>query len=84
MGPVELALESAARSLVLIASDAPALELARVLARAVDDGEMKSAATLLPVLVQLGMTPRARAGVVQPAASDPLDELRKRREGRAG
>lgn len=81
-GPVELALERARRSLDLSVSDAPTLELARVLARAVDAGVLKSAATLLPTLVQLGMTPKARAGVIKPAESDPLDELRKRRAER--
>ncbi len=46
--------------------DAAAVELARTYARMIDAGEaVKVGPLLLAVLVELGMTPKARAGVVR-------------------
>lgn len=86
-GRMELALARALRAVDTKPEDVGAVELARQHARAIDEGDLFHAGrALLDVLVELGMTPKARAAVVKAAPPAPvsgLDELRSRRERRA-
>lgn len=84
-GRVELALGRALRDARLEPRDGAAVELARAFARYVDkhpDDLNQVGRSFLETLAALGMTPKARAGVVQgaPPAASKLDELRARRE----
>jgi len=76
--------------------DAAAMRLAESYAKAIDDASDKAEALdklgpkLLAALVELGMTPRARAAATKGGPKDAgdsnrssLDELRERRERRA-
>lgn len=84
-GRMELAVARALRVAPLLPQDVAAVELARQQAQSVDDGDLFHAGRgLLDVLRELGLTPKARTGIVQVAKqeADPLDELRKRREER--
>jgi hypothetical protein len=83
------ALNRALRDVVPAEADAALVALGRHYARLIDEDEDRTARLgprLLDVLVELRMTPRARASVLQGAAGDgssKLDELRTRREHRA-
>jgi hypothetical protein len=83
-GAIELALGRALKATPITTGDAAAVALARRLAAALDGGELNWGRQFLETLTALGMTPKARAGVlgVNPAASDPLDELWARRASR--
>ena len=89
-GKVELATSRAIRATPLTPSDEAAMELARLYARQLDrDAEKwlpQVGRQFVETLAQLGMTPKARTGIVQVAKqeADPLDELRKRRDERTG
>lgn len=87
------ALDEALRHVKTEPADGAAVELARSLASFVDEAESGQVATaaarLTEVLRELGMTPRARSGVVGTGqetptdASGKLDELQRRRRARA-
>ena len=98
-----MALGRSLRAAKLEPADAALLELARTYARAVDAADIsqpvekvlsveplsKVGKALLDSLVELGMTPKVRAGLLKYAKpepqqqADPLDELRRRREERS-
>jgi len=87
---VEAALDRSLASMKLTPSDEAAQALAREYAKAIDGNpEMlaKVGARLLETLVELGMTPKARAAVMKgatpPAGVSKLDELRAKREQKA-
>ena len=88
-GQIEAALDRAVKAVALQPADEPALLLTRRYARELDgDGLLQEfGAGLRTMLIELGMTPRARASVLRgqaPPASgaDALDELRAKREKR--
>ena len=84
-GKHELALARALRANGATKADDSAAELAREYARMVDQNPyslLQIGRQFLEVLVELGLTPKVRAGItkgVAPAASSGLDELRARR-----
>lgn len=91
-GPVCRALGEALKAVDRRPEDAAAVALARAYARQIDtDPGMlaKVGPPLLAVLVELGMTPKARAGVMKGGGSSDsnrrsaLDELRAKRDRRA-
>lgn len=88
-GKVELALGRAVRDAKLASkSDAAAVALATKYAQVIDadlEPLAKVGKGLLDTLVELGLTPKARASVMkgQAPATSGLDELRARRERRA-
>jgi hypothetical protein len=83
------ALNRALRDVVVADSDAALVALARQYARLIDEDEGRTARLgpkLLDVLVEMRLTPRARAGVIQGSFDDAgskLDDLRLRRANRA-
>lgn len=88
MGLVQ-AVSEALDAVPLDGRDVAAIELARYQAAAIDDGEPldKLGPQLLATLDALGLTPKARKAVVKGAGGEqrsPLDELRERRNRRAG
>ena len=82
------ALSDALASVEVTGADGAAVQLAKTYADAVDAGEdlHRVGPLLLAVLVELGMTPKARAAVAKGGTSaqpaSPLDELRERRRAR--
>lgn len=86
---VSAALDAALKSLPVLAADEAAMSLARQYAAAIDgDPETlpKVGPLFLAVLVELGLTPKARAAVAGGSAaptSTKLDELRAQRAKRA-
>ncbi len=85
-GQVAMALGRALKQVTLAREDDAAVALARSYARALDADPAALAKVghrFLEVLVELGMTPKARASVMKggtPPAKSTLDELRERRE----
>ena len=91
-GRVELALMRALRAVPVERADAAAVELARRYAAAIDAQDVeplsKLGRGLTDVLIELGLTPKARAAILKDApqknpVSVGLDELRARRERKA-
>ena len=89
-GQVAMALGRALKQVTLQPEDAAAVALARTYARALDADQAalpKGGHRFLEVLVELGMTPKARAAVMKgekAPTKSPLDELRARRERKHG
>lgn len=89
-GQVAMALGRALKQVTLAPEDAAAVALARSYARALDADSANLAKVghrFLEVLVELGMTPKARAAVLKGEKApprSPLDELRARREQKQG
>lgn len=87
---VALALGRALKQVSLERQDEAAVALARTYARALDaepESLSKIGPRFLEVLVELGMTPKARAAVLKGEKApqkSPLDELRERRERKQG
>ena len=86
------ALDKALEAMQVKPQDGAAVALARQYAELIDANPKLApqvGPSLLSVLVELGMTPKARAGVVRGGPADDnisrakLDELRQRRERRA-
>jgi hypothetical protein len=89
-GPLIRSLADALKDAPLLPRDSGAVALAKQYAAAIDaDGDVLDALgpKLLAVLVQLGMTPAgrgAKGGAPDGPVASKLDELRARREQRAG
>lgn len=83
---IRAALDDALCSVTVTPADAATVALARSYADAIDGGDLKHGPSLLAALVQLGMTPRARAAVTGGVPDDDrpstLDELNARRAAR--
>ena len=87
-GKLELAVGRALRATPLQASDGAIEELVRSYARKIDSDDralLLLGRQFTEALVQLGMTPKARAAVkgAVPPVSSGLDEIRARRERHA-
>lgn len=90
-GRLQLALDRSLRALTLQPEDDAVVALAREYTAAIDaDGQqlVMLGKNLRETLIELGMTPRARAamfkGEPEKPATSPIDELRARRQKRSG
>lgn len=91
MSTVTYALRKALKDVSLEPQDQAAARLALEYAAQIDGGQVaieKVGPALLSALESLGMTPRARKGIVKGGDGErpasPLDEVRRKREQRTG